>query len=661
MINRLLVWICPHDHPRMRDKCLAGRAVCICSDLRKDPTEIMRSDKTLNQANALFAEGKLSEAAKVLAARIQAGNGCAQTLHLCGVIMLQVDNLADAEQYFRASLAIAPSHPAPLINLGATLRRANKNLEAIKILEQALKVDAKSAALRHNLASAYHAVGDREKAMKQLAVAVELAPENPKIRLQYAEILRELGRLTESLSQTRAAYKASPRFRGLAGDYYFAARLLADWRGWSDQEAELKQMILEGVPACTPFTFLSVFDDPALQQLNAETWLKKRNELTSLRNMKPYKSDQITLGYFSADYKNHPTMHQLLELFERHDRSKFRIVGLSLGKAAEDDWRSKAKNAVDQFVDLHELSDDAAVKLARELQIDIAIDLTGHTKDNRIGLFARGVAPIQVNYMGYPGTCGSNFHDYIIADRVLIPQEFRQFYNENVAYLPNSYQANCEERELGESISKTEAGLPENAFIYCCFNQVYKVTPEVFGQWCKILASVKNSVLWMWVGNELARENLRKQAIKQGIEGQRIIFADTRPTKDHWARLVHADLFLDTRPYTAHTTASDALRMGVPILTRIGKSFAGRVPASLLTCLNMPELIAETDEDYVRIAIELGNSPKVNDKLKEKLKHNLEVSPLFDSTTITRDIERLYEEMYRRAMAGEPHREIVLE
>jgi predicted O-linked N-acetylglucosamine transferase (SPINDLY family) len=343
----------------------------------------------------------------------------------------------------------------------------------------------------------------------------------------------------------------------------------------------------------------------------------------------------------------------MVELFEAHDNSKFELYGFSFGLSPNDEMKARVSAAFDQFYDVSSLTDIDVVLLSRKLKIDISVDLKGYTKDNRAGIFAMGCAPIQVNYLGYPGTMGADYIDYIIADKIVIPESSQDDFTEKVVYLPDSYQVNDSKRNISDRLfTKSELGLPQNGFIFCCFNNNYKILPATFDGWMRILKAVEGSVLWLFQGNATAASNLRKEAEARGVAGSRLVFAKIMKLDEHLARHRLADLFIDTFPYNAHTTTSDALWAGLPVLTCMGQSFASRVAGSLLTAIDLPELITRSQEEYEARAIELATNPTQLQELKAKLERNRLTTPLFDGKLFAKHIEAAYEAMYARSQAG---------
>jgi predicted O-linked N-acetylglucosamine transferase (SPINDLY family) len=337
----------------------------------------------------------------------------------------------------------------------------------------------------------------------------------------------------------------------------------------------------------------------------------------------------------------------MAELFEKHDKSKFELFAFSFGPDIKDHMRTRVEAAFDQFIDVSTMSDKEIAEFSRMLDIDIAIDLKGSTKDHRFGIFSYRAAPVQVSYLGYPGTMGAEYIDYLIADKTLIPEESQKFYTEKIAYMPHSYQVNDRSRVISDRVfTKQEVGLPEEGFVFACFNSNYKITPDVFDVWVRILQSVEGSVLWLFEDNATAAINLRKEAQKRGLAPERLVFAPKTEVSEHLARHKLADLFIDTLPCNAHTTASDALWAGLPVLTCMGESFASRVAASLLNAIEMPELITSSIQEYEELAVALGNDQHRVQALKQKLENNKLSTPLFDSSLFTQNIEELFALMF---------------
>jgi predicted O-linked N-acetylglucosamine transferase (SPINDLY family) len=367
-----------------------------------------------------------------------------------------------------------------------------------------------------------------------------------------------------------------------------------------------------------------------------------------------YAHDRIRIAYLSADFHDHAVMHLMAGLFEQHDRSQFDVVAVSFGPDPSTDTRARLKDAFERFIDVRHLRDDEIAKLLRDLETDIAIDLKGFTDDARTGIFAFRPAPIQVNYLGYPGTMGAPYIDYIIVDPIVVPHDQRLAYAEKIVYLPHCYQVNDAKRLIAERTpTRSEATLPETGFVFCSFNNNYKITPTMFDVWMRLLRDIDGSVLWLFEGNAAAPVNLRREAANRGVAPERLVFAPKVPLADHLARHRLADLFLDTQPWNAHTTASDALWAGLPLLTCIGTTFAGRVAASLLEAVGLPELVTRTLSEYQTLALQLAGEPSLLAGIKQRLSDNRHVFPLFNTDRSRRHIEAAYSEMYARHRRGE--------
>jgi predicted O-linked N-acetylglucosamine transferase (SPINDLY family) len=427
---------------------------------------------------------------------------------------------------------------------------------------------------------------------------------------------------------------------------------------------ELMHKIDNNEKVTDPFPVLALLDDPAVQKKTAKIFAKVNYPVSNvLPKIDRYFHPKIRVGYFSADFRNHPVSYLTAGLYETHDRKQFEIYAFSFGPDTKDEMNLRIKAGVDHFHDVRTLSDKEVAMLARRLEIDIAVDLGGLTADSRTGIFAMQAAPIQVNYLGYPGTMGAEYMDYLIADQTLIPEEKQKYYLENIVYLPHSFMVNDSNHKNSKRLfAREETGLPTNGFVFCCFNNFYKITPNIFNGWMRILFQVDGSILWLPEGNSTAVKNLKKEASKNGIDENRLIFAPRLTfMEDHLNRIQLADLFLDTLPYNAHTTTSDALRMGLPVLTCMGHSFASRVAASLLNAVNLPELITTTQEQYESLAIELATHPEKLKTIKDKLASNLPTSPLYDTPLFTKHLESAYMTMVDRYQQGLDPEHIYLE
>ncbi|MCX7187061.1 MAG: tetratricopeptide repeat protein [Methylophilales bacterium] len=564
--------------------------------------------------------------------------------------------LEDLKEYeksvskFQQFLTLVPDSSPGLYNLGTALKELKRYDEALQNLNKAIQ-------LKPDYAEAYLNRGVIFKELKRYHDALVSYDRAIQLKSDYAEAYsnrgvtyNELKCYDDALVSYDRAIQLKPDMDYLLGNVIHTKMHLCDWLNLDILVNQLTEKIIKHQVATIPFITLALIDDPELQKQSAETYINDKyptsNALPKIR--KYLKQQKIHIGYFSADFHNHATMHLMADLFEYHDKSKFELIAFSFGPDQQDEWRQKAISSFDQFIDVRSKSDIEVASLARELKIDIAVDLKGFTQDARVGIFAHRAAPIQVNYLGYPGTMGAEYIDYIIADPILIPEDKQQYYMEKIVYLPNSYQVNVKEKLISDkALSRKEVGLPDNAFVFCSFNNNYKITPKTFDCWLRILQAVEGSVLWVFNSNETAVENLKKEAELRGIDSSCLVFASLMPVEEHLKRIQLADLFLDTLPCNAHTTASDALRVGLPVITLMGESFASRVAASLLNAVGLPELITTTPKVYESLAIELATKPKYLREIKDKLFTNLPASPLYNTKLFTQDIETAYQEMYQ--------------
>jgi len=430
---------------------------------------------------------------------------------------------------------------------------------------------------------------------------------------------------------------------------------LCDWSNLPELLETLKSRINNNEKhTIIPFDLLSLIDDPRLQRMASENYIKEdfpRNY--SVPNSTSYpKHKKIRIGYFSSDFRIHPVATLTAELYETHDRSQFEIHAFSFGPDTGDEMNLRIKAGVDHFHDILDMSEKDSVVLARDLEIDIAIDLGGFTGDSRTGIFAMRVAPIQISYIGYLGTMGSEYYDYLIADQIMIPKKYQQYYSEKIIYLPSFQVNDSKEKPPNIFFTRKDIGLPEEGFIFCCLNNTYKINPGVFDSWAKILNNVEGSILLIYADHESSKVNLIKEIKSRGVDSNRMFFAESFSRPEYLARYRIPDLFLDTRPYNAGTTASDALRMGLPVLTLMGESYPSRMAGSILTAANLPELITYSEQEYESMAIDLGSNPKKLKVIKKKLESSLIEAPLYDIDLFTKSIEFSFKEIYNRKKNG---------
>ena len=495
-----------------------------------------------------------------------------------------------------------------------------------------------------------------DECLKNYDKAIAIKPDYAEAYLNRGSVLEELGRIEQAIISYEHAIRFKPNLDFLFGMSINARNRICNWMEYHENNIKLLAKIEENKNAIPPFTALAIFDLPYIHKIAADLWTKSKFPSLTISDLPKYtKHNRIKLGYYSADFHNHATSILMAEFFELHDKENFEIFAFSFGPDKNDEMRQRVVRAFDHFIDVRLKSDMDIALLSRSMEIDIAIDLKGFTLGSRTGIFAYRCAPVQVSYLGYPGTMCSDYIDYLIADKTLIPVESHKHYSEKIIYLPNTYQVNDSKRKISnKSFTRKELGLPESGFVFCCFNNSYKITPDIFDCWMRILKAVDGSVLWLLEGHNTVVQNLQNEAELRGVQASRLIFAKRMPPPEHLARHQTADLFLDTLPYNAHTTASDALWSGLPVLTRIGDSFAGRVAASLLVAIDMPELIAFTKSEYESKAIELATNSEIFNKLKSKLLANKLSTPLFDAQLFSDHMQKGYQMIYARSQADLP-------
>jgi predicted O-linked N-acetylglucosamine transferase (SPINDLY family) len=531
-------------------------------------------------------------------------------------------------------------------------------------LPLALQDYDRAIALDPNYADAYCGRGNvlRElrrpnEALAAYDRALALAPKTAEARLGRGNLYRDVGRHEEALAEYGLASSLKPDLPGIRGDAFYARLQVCDWFGYEQDRTELIFAVRKGELASSPFPFLAVSSMPKDQLQCARLWAGGKNPDTarSVWQGPRYRHDRIRIGYMSADFRQHAVSSLIAGMFECHDKARFEITGLSIGADDGSDLGRRVKASFEHFIDAGNRSDDEIAKLVRDAEIDILVDLMGPTAHSRTSVLSRRPAPIQVNYLGFPGTMGAPYIDYILADKTVIPEDQREFYAEEVVYLPDSFMpADRDRLRSRKAFTRAEAGLPEQGFVFCCFNNSYKITPAVFAVWMRLLKEIEGSVLWLFASSPAVEHNLKKEAAERRVGAERLIFAPFMPLPEHQVRQRLADLFLDTLPYNAGATASDALWAGVPVVTRIGESFAGRMAASLLKAVGLSELITTTTQEYEALALALARQPDKLAETKRKLEENRLRTPLFDTRLFATHIEAAYTTMWRRWQRDEP-------
>ena len=609
----------------------------------------------------------------------------------CGNVLVELNRPLDALASYDRALAINPQQAAVHFNRANVLTSLKRQEEALadfgkaialrpdyadafnnrgnvlldlRHLDAAFASFSKAVALRPTFAEAYSNLGvvllERKQLHEALAnydKAIALKPDQAEVHYNRGYALEGLKRIDEAADSYARALGLKPNYEFLAGTLLHTQTRLCDWTDFPAKLEKLTTDLHAGTPASSPFPLLALTDDPALHKQAATAYSRTkypaRDVLGPLAKRGP--GDRIRIGYYSADLREHAMAYLLAELFEAHDRARFEIFGFSIGPDTGDAMRQRISAAFDTFNDVRECNDRGVAALSRELGIDIAVDLNAYTQDSRPGMFAHRCAPVQVNFLSYPGTMGADYIDYIVADKTVIPSERHGDFTEKVITMPHCYQVNDSKRRISDRVfTRTALGLPAQGFVFCCFNNNHKILPATFEIWMRVLKAVEGSVLWLLEDNATAARNLRKEAAARGVDPQRLVFAGRMSLADHLARHRLADLFLDTLPYNAHTTASDALWAGLPVLTCTGIAFASCVAASLLMTLGLPELITDSPEAYEAKALALARDRAALQEIKERLAERRQTTPLFNGTLYARHLEDAYSAIHERSRNGLP-------
>ena len=564
-----------------------------------------------------------------------------------GNLSKELGELVEALQYFNKAIQLAPNYAQVYTNIGNVLTDLRRFEEAIFAYDKAINIKPNYVAAYLNRGNAFKVGGKFKEAIECYQIIIRFDPNNIAAFFGLGNTYNQSNQLIKTIESFKEVIDRDAGYDYIYGLYNSAKAKCCNWENFEKEIAHIRLELEKSSKVIHPFHCIRLIDDPTIQKKAAEIYsLDQHPERTSILPFKKNSHKKIRVGYFSADFNEHPVAYLTAELFETHDKTKFEIFAFSLASDNEDPIRKRIEKSFDEFIDISRFSDQDAVDLAREKEIDIAVDLGGLTAGARLNLFSLRVAPIQISYLGYLGTMGSRYMDYIVADKVIIPNHLQNEYTENIFYLPH-YQCNDSKKEIStKAFTRAELGLPEKGFVYCCFNQTIKINPNIFLSWMNILKSVEGSVLWLYATNEFDRKNLLKEATKHKIHQERIIFGQKMPRPEYLARFKVADLFLDTAPYNAGTTASDALLAGLPILTFTGKSFAARVCSSVLTSAGFSELITDSQENYELMAIELGKDEARVKAIKNKIEREIRNSSLYNIHEFTRSLESGYKKAY---------------
>jgi len=630
------------------------------------------------------------------AANMSAGQFAANSLSVlltAGVRCHQSGRLLEAEAFYRQVLGVDPSNADAIHLSGMIAFQKRQTDEAIRLMRRAIELDRRNPLYHCDLGNVFQGLGRFQDAIQSYDRALSLRPSYPEaiynkgnaflklkkfveasacyrkvteIEPRYVEAytnlgiaLEKLGLFEDALAACDKALQIKPDHAAALNNRAACADIVCDWPRKFAFTGNIAGQLEKRMPSISPLLVLSAFDDPSFHfkyfgQLATEMFEPLPAPLTA-REAK-WRSTKLKIAYLSADFREHPVSSLMAEILETHDRSQFETMGVSFGVDDGSALRKRLVKAFDRFEDVRTLNDESVARLIHEWKADIAIDLTGHTSDGRLGILLFRPAPIQVSYLGFSATTGAPFIDYIVADPIVTPFEHQPFYMEKIVQLPDCMLPRDNTVELaGPTPTRAEACLPETGFVFCGFNQNWKITPEIFDIWMRLLNRVEGSVLWLRRDNELAERNLSREAQARGVDPERLIFAPRTPTvAEHLSRQRLADLFLDTLPYNAHTTASDALYAGVPVVTCAGNAFAGRVAASLLHAIGLPELVTSSLEVYETLALRLATEPALLQDVRRRLQANRSTYPLFDSGLFRRNLEAAYRQMWEIWQRDEP-------
>jgi protein O-GlcNAc transferase len=616
-----------------------------------------------NLGTVLKDRGQLDAAVVAFEQAIVLQADYAEAIFNRAAVLQQQGRLEQALAGYGRALTLRPDYLDAANNAGIVLQELGRQRDAIELYRRFVRSFPDNADLYNNMGTALLADGQADEARSAFHQALACRPDFPEAAYNLGNARRELGLLGGAIEAWSDALELRPDYDEAFSQLAHHRARTCQWDSHAADEQRVREIVHRGkrVP---PFYLLSTPATPAEQLQCARQWIgpiePPRNEVFEHRAGQ--RTDRIRLGYLSGDFHDHATSRLMAELFEQHDRRRFEVYGYSYGRDDGSALRSRLGRAFDRFVDIVEMSHRNAARTIHDDKVDILIDLKGYTHGARPAIVAHRAAPIQVSYLGFPATMGADFVDYVLADRIVIPEEDAGFFSERIVRLPGCYQANDRKREVGPVRTERGAwGLPEHGLVFCCFNNSYKLSPEIFDIWMRLLVSAPGSVLWLLSANELVEANLRAEAARRGVDPARLIFAPFVLSPEHLERHRHADLFLDTIPCNAHTTASDALWSGLPVLTCSGDTFASRVAGSLLTTSGLEELVTSSLDEYEQTALSLAAAPDRLRDLRRKIEQERAVNSLFDLPRLASAIEAAYEGMWQRWLSGEKPQTFAIE
>jgi predicted O-linked N-acetylglucosamine transferase (SPINDLY family) len=615
-----------------------------------------RNPDALHFLGLLRAEsGELDDAAQFLGKAARANPKSADIHANLGRVLSLLNRHRDALQSYEKALGVDADHPAALINCAGAMLNLNLSNKALLLLDRLIGRQPKLPIALHNRCVALLDLHCYESVIADADTLLSLDPKDADAWYKKGMALSALRRHDEAFKAFDAAYTGRPSLPCLEGRRLHAKLFICDWSDIGQEIARLRRHVQEGQNATSPFALLSVSSSLAEQLRCAQTYVRNTYPPGVVKALPgaARRKGKIHLGYVSGDFREHATAFLTADLFECHDRQRFKLFAVSTGADDGSAIRSRISAAFDEFFDARNLPGPSIAEWIRERDIDVLVNLNGFCGDERTDIFLSRPAPVQVNFLGYPGTMGAAYIDYIVVDPALVAEEEQAHFSEKCVWLPDCYQPNDRQRPISDrTYSRRDMGLPDEGFVYCCFNNSFKLTPEAFDTWMRVLNAVDGSVLWL-LECGVAEGNLRREAKRRGVAAERIVFAKRLPLAEHLSRLRLADLFLDTLPYNAHTTASDALWVGVPVLACRGATFASRVADSLLRAVDLPDLVTTSLPDYEAAAVSLARTPAALADLRQRLWRSRATCPLFDTPRYARHIEAAYAEMWRRHTRGE--------
>ena len=611
----------------------------------------------LIRAIDLQNQGKNDEASRLFMEVLAIEPDNAAALYSQGLILLNSGQLAEALQLSTHGIKVAP-HFAPINFLhGAILQTLGNMHGALQSYDNALAIEPNDISVLLNSGVLLRDMHRHKDAVERFNRILMINP-------NHAPALANCGIILTEFKESEKAIKMFDRLLMIEPDYNYGLGLLCyerlhicDWTNLDELRRNICNGIRAGHRSCKSLAIMSITDSASDHFLAAKLFAQQhcpRNSKSFWKGER-YRHDKIRLAYVSPDLREHPVGHLMAGVFERHDKSRFETIAISLGVDDQSRLRARMLKAFDKFIDVREMGSEQVAQMMRDMEIDIAVDLGGYTSDTRTAVFSYRPAPVQVNYLGYPGTMGTDYIDYILADKYVIPLEHQQFYSEKVIYMPDTYLPTDSSVSISERTpTRSECGLPETGVVFCSFSHDYKISPPMFDVWMRLLRQVPESVLWLMSRGETAQQNIRKEAELRGVDPSRLVFAGRVPlVEDHLARYRQADIFLDTHPYNAHTTAADALMAGLPVVTYMGNAFPSRVAGSLLYAIGVPELITHSLDEYESLALRLALSPNELGVIGQRIRGNKASCSLFDTAAFCRNLEAVYIAMWRKSQLSE--------